>query len=58
MEGFPGGQVQHPGDFQSMRQRFPNPQSGPSPAPHSQASPLAPQNDWVGSFQGLSLNTH
>lgn len=59
MEGFPGGQVQHPADFQSMRQRFPNPQSGPSPTPHSQgASPLAPQNDWVGSFQGLSLNTH
>ncbi|KAF4460850.1 hypothetical protein FALBO_12363 [Fusarium albosuccineum] len=59
MEGFPGGGLQQPGDFQSMRQRFPNPQSGPSPNPHSQAtSPLAPQNDWVGSFQGLSLNTH
>ncbi|KAH6990608.1 hypothetical protein BKA56DRAFT_628238 [Ilyonectria sp. MPI-CAGE-AT-0026] len=59
MEGFPGGPLQQPGDFQSMRHRFPNPQSGPSPTPHSQgASPIAPQNDWVGSFQGLSLNTH
>lgn len=58
MEGYPIG-VPQLGEYTSMRQRFPNPQSGPSPAPHSQAtSPLAPQNDWVGSFQGLSLNTH
>lgn len=58
MEGYPVG-VPQLGEYTSMRQRFPNPQSGPSPAPHSQAtSPLAPQNDWVGSFQGLSLNTH
>ncbi|KAG5663804.1 hypothetical protein KAF25_006389 [Fusarium avenaceum] len=59
LEGYPGAQVPQLGEYQAMRQRFPNPQSGPSPAPHSQAaSPLAPQNDWVGSFQGLSLNTH
>ncbi|KAF4974820.1 hypothetical protein FZEAL_8325 [Fusarium zealandicum] len=59
MEGFPGAPLQQPGDYQAMRHRFPNPQSGPSPTPHSQgASPLAPQTDWVGSFQGLSLNTH
>lgn len=59
LEGYPGAQVPQLGEYQPMRQRFPNPQSGPSPAPHSQAaSPLAPQNDWVGSFQGLSLNTH
>ncbi|KAH7155307.1 hypothetical protein B0J13DRAFT_618766 [Dactylonectria estremocensis] len=59
VDGFSGGHLQQPGDYQSMRHRFPNPQSGPSPTPHSQgASPLAPQNDWVGTFQGLSLNTH
>ncbi|KAG8350163.1 hypothetical protein FVEN_g11675 [Fusarium venenatum] len=59
LEGYPGAAVPQLGEYQSMRQRFPNPQSGPSPAPHSQAtSPLAPQNDWVGGFQGLSLNTH
>lgn len=59
LEGYPGAGVPQLGDYQSMRQRFPNPQSGPSPVPHSQAaSPLAPQNDWVGGFQGLSLNTH
>jgi cell fate regulator YaaT (PSP1 superfamily) len=59
LEGYPGAAVPQLGEYQSMRQRFPNPQSGPSPAPHSQAtSPLAPQNDWTGGFQGLSLNTH
>ncbi|KAG8674919.1 hypothetical protein FPOAC2_00959 [Fusarium poae] len=59
VEGYPGAAVPQLGEYQSMRQRFPNPQSGPSPAPHSQAtSPLAAQNDWVGGFQGLSLNTH
>ncbi|KAF4449453.1 hypothetical protein F53441_7315 [Fusarium austroafricanum] len=58
IDGYPVG-VPQLGEYQSMRQRFPNPQSGPSPAPHSQAtSPLAAQNEWVGSFQGLSLNTH
>ncbi|CAM1504142.1 Fc.00g017330.m01.CDS01 [Cosmosporella sp. VM-42] len=60
MDGFPGGPFQQPGDFHQMRNnRFPTPHSGPSPAPHSQGiSPVAPQNDWVGSFQGLSLNSH
>lgn len=59
MDGYPGGPFQQPGDFQSMRNRFPNPQTGPSPTPHSQGiSPIPTQNDWVGSFQGLSLNSH
>ncbi|KAI5462212.1 hypothetical protein BGZ63DRAFT_354295 [Mariannaea sp. PMI_226] len=59
VEGFPGGPLQQPLDFPSMRNRFPNAQSGASPAPHSQgSSPIAPQNEWVGSFQGLSLNSH
>lgn len=59
MDGYAGGPFQQPGDFQSGRNRFPNPVSGPSPAPHSQGiSPIPGQNDWVGSFQGLSLNSH
>jgi len=43
-------------DYQNMRGRFPTPQTGSGP--HDQAvSPLAAQGDWVGAFQGLSLNT-
>jgi len=49
--GFPQGS-----DYQNLRGRFPAPQTGS--APHEQSiSPLAAQGDWVGSFQGLSLNT-
>lgn len=58
-EAFPSGSYQQPSDFQSMRSRFPNAHSGPSPNPRSQGlSPISPQNDWASSFQGLSLNTH
>ncbi|KAK0674726.1 hypothetical protein QBC41DRAFT_5018 [Cercophora samala] len=44
------------GDFAS-RGRFPSPQST-TPGAQDQAVPaLGPQADWVGSFQGLSLNS-
>ncbi|CAN8104034.1 unnamed protein product [Discula destructiva] len=47
---FPGGDY-----TQRSRGGFPPPQSGASQ--HEQPiSPLTAQNDWVGSFQGLSLN--
>ncbi|KAH7117225.1 hypothetical protein B0J13DRAFT_203211 [Dactylonectria estremocensis] len=59
VDGFAGRALQQPGDLQSMRHRFSNPQSRPSPMPYSQgASPISPQNHWLGSFQGLSLKTH
>lgn len=58
-DGFSGAGFQQLGDFQSMRNRFPAPQSVPSPTPHSQGmSPISPQNDWSAAFQGLSLNSH
>lgn len=58
LESYLGQPLQQAGDSQSMR-RFPNQQSGASPGPHSQgASSMSSQADWVGSFQGLSLNTH
>lgn len=57
VEGFPGAGYHHLGDFQSMRQRFP--QGVPSPTPHSQSvSPMSTQNEWAASFQSLSLNSH
>ena len=59
LEGFPNAAYPQPGDFHSMRQRYPNSQTVASPAPHSQGiSPISPQNDWSAAFQGLSLNTH
>lgn len=59
MEGMSSVGFQQLGDFQSMRHRFPTPQSVPSPNPRSQGvSPLGQQNDWAAAFQGLSLNTH
>jgi hypothetical protein len=49
--GFPQG-----GDYASARNRFPNPQAGSGP--HDQGiSPMTTQADWVGQFQGLSLNS-
>ncbi|KAI1497034.1 hypothetical protein F5X99DRAFT_423929 [Biscogniauxia marginata] len=43
------------GDFPpSIRARFPSPHGAPST--HDQAMPTQ-QNDWVGAFQGLSLNS-
>ncbi|KAI1340129.1 hypothetical protein F5Y15DRAFT_65305 [Xylariaceae sp. FL0016] len=40
----------------SMRARFPSPHTAQSP--HEQAVPsMAGQNEWVGAFQGLSLNS-
>jgi hypothetical protein len=47
------------GEFQpTMRTRFTNPHDAPSSHEQAQAQPsLAAQNDWVGAFQGLSLNT-
>jgi hypothetical protein len=59
MDGFAGATFQQYGDFQAMRNRYPTPQSIPSPNPHSQgASPLSSQNDWAAAIQGLSLNSH
>lgn len=47
---FPGG------DYQLRSRAFPPPQSGAQQ--HDQpVSPLTTQNDWVGSFQSLSLNS-
>ncbi|KAI2632374.1 hypothetical protein GGR54DRAFT_32335 [Hypoxylon sp. NC1633] len=41
----------------SMRARFPSPHAA-GPSPHGQTSPnMAAQNEWIGSFQGLSLNS-
>jgi hypothetical protein len=56
-EGFTTAGFQQLGEIPSMRQRFAPSQS--SPNPHSQGmSPISPQNDWTGAFQGLSLNSH
>jgi hypothetical protein len=55
MDSYPSGFTQ-PGEFGPGRNRFPNGPAGA--APHDQAiSPINAQGDWVGSFQGLSLNT-
>lgn len=49
--GYPQG-----ADYPGSRGRFSSPQSATSP--HDQSvSPLAGPGDWVGSFQGLSLNS-
>lgn len=56
LDSFSGTAHQQPGD---TRQRFAGAQTLPSPAPHAQGvSPISPQSDWTGAFQGLSLNTH
>lgn len=56
MEAYPGGFSQ-PGEFPpSMRTRYPSPHTAPSP--HDQSVPnMTGQNEWVGAFQGLSLNS-
>lgn len=56
MDAYGAGFPQN-GEFPpTMRARFPNPHDAPSS--HDQAQPsLAAQNEWVGAFQGLSLNT-
>ncbi|KAI0381516.1 hypothetical protein F5Y04DRAFT_63023 [Hypomontagnella monticulosa] len=56
MDAYPSGFSQA-GEFPpSMRARFPSPHGAPSP--HDQAvSSMAGQVEWVGSFQGLSLNS-
>ncbi|KAH9898784.1 hypothetical protein F4778DRAFT_197153 [Xylariomycetidae sp. FL2044] len=55
MEGYSAGFPQ-PGEFPpSMRARFPSPQAAPSP--QDQGTPIPGQNEWVNSFQGLSLNS-
>jgi len=54
-DAYPPGFSQSP-DYQGIRGRFPSPQSGASQ--HEQGmSPLTTQGDWVGAFQGLSLNS-
>ncbi|OTA54924.1 hypothetical protein K449DRAFT_439054 [Hypoxylon sp. EC38] len=54
MDTYPGGFPQG-GEFPpSMRARFPSPHAATSP--HDQSN-IAGQSDWVGSFQGLSLNS-
>jgi PSP1 C-terminal conserved region len=55
IESYQAG-FQQGGEYPAVRSRFPNPQAGG--APHEQGmSPMTPQGDWVGAFQGLSLNT-
>ncbi|KAI1639404.1 hypothetical protein F4809DRAFT_141054 [Biscogniauxia mediterranea] len=55
MDAYSAGFPQTGGDFPpSMRARFPSPHGAPSP--HDQSIPTQ-QNDWVGAFQGLSLNS-
>ncbi|KAK5660938.1 hypothetical protein OQA88_12312 [Cercophora sp. LCS_1] len=49
--GFPAS-----GDYPG-RARFPTPNQGSSPQHDPAAQGLGPQADWVGSFQGLSLNS-
>ena len=45
-----------PGEYAPPRARFPNPQVGNGA--HDQGlPPMASQGDWVGAFQGLSLNS-
>ncbi|KAI1825721.1 hypothetical protein F4861DRAFT_163099 [Xylaria intraflava] len=56
MDGY-GAPFSQNGEFPpTMRARSSNPHDSPSPHDQSQPS-LATQNDWVGTFQGLSLNT-
>lgn len=43
------------GDYQLRSRAFPPPQSG-TPQQEPSVSPLTTQGDWIGSFQGLSLN--
>ncbi|KAI0205517.1 hypothetical protein F4808DRAFT_455743 [Astrocystis sublimbata] len=52
-----GASFSQNGDFSAMsRARFPNPHDAPTS--HDQAQPgIATPNEWVGGFQGLSLNT-
>jgi hypothetical protein len=56
MDAYGAGFSQN-GEFPpTMRTRFTNPHDAPSS--HDPAQPsLAAQNEWVGAFQGLSLNT-
>ncbi|KAI1807704.1 hypothetical protein F4811DRAFT_549469 [Daldinia bambusicola] len=56
MEAYPSGFSQS-GEFPpSMRTRYPSPHTAPSP--HDQSVPnMTGQNEWVGAFQGLSLNS-
>ncbi|KAI1084405.1 hypothetical protein F5B20DRAFT_295012 [Whalleya microplaca] len=56
MDAYTGGFPQT-GEFTpAMRTRFPSPHGAPSP--HDQPAPnIAGQNDWVGAFQGLSMNS-
>ncbi|KAI1106748.1 hypothetical protein F4804DRAFT_284455 [Jackrogersella minutella] len=57
MEAYPSGFTQGNEFTPSMRgARFPSPHAATSP--HEQAVPnMTGQNEWVGSFQGLSLNS-
>lgn len=43
-------------DFQAMRARFPSPH-GVTSTQDSTGSSLAGQNEWIGAFQGLSMNS-
>ncbi|ORY64434.1 uncharacterized protein BCR38DRAFT_458112 [Pseudomassariella vexata] len=55
MDGYPSSFSQA-GDYQAMRNRFPSPHTASSTQdPANSAVPG--QNEWVGAFQGLSLNS-
>lgn len=57
MDAYGTGFPQNGGEFPpTMRTRFPNPHDAPSSHDQAQSS-LASQNEWVGTFQGLSLNS-
>ena len=56
MDAYPSGFAQGGGFPPPMRARFPTTHS--TTTPHEQNAPTTTgQNDWVGAFQGLSLNT-
>ena len=56
MDSFQGGFTQGAEYAAAMRNRFPNPQS--NQAPHDQGiAQMGAQGEWIGAFQGLSLNT-
>jgi hypothetical protein len=56
MDAYSSGLPQGAADFQAMRARFPSPH-GAASAQDSTGPSLAGQNEWIGAFQGLSMNS-
>jgi hypothetical protein len=56
LDSYPGA-FQQPGDYQGLRSRFVNPQTGGSVPLDQSMPPIGNQNEWAGAFQGLSLNS-